>query len=136
MSQEFYGGSLELITSVYLVGAAAEHGASFVVLGQFVDEDHKAEELQDVAHGARHDCRRVREPHLLVRPGAQILEVAVHRLSKRFLLGCVTSPPRPYNVKRQEPGSHFIPATPVQGWDRKWSPGLVKFVPAYNFNLI
>ena len=47
------------------------------MLGQFVDEDHKAEELQDVAHGARHDCRRVREPHLLVRPGAQILEVAV-----------------------------------------------------------
>ena len=64
------------------------------MLGQFVDEDHKAEELQDVAHGARHDCRRVREPHLLVRPGAQILEVAVQRLSKRFLLVGYISLPR------------------------------------------
>ena len=57
---------------------------SFVVPGHFEDDDHKAEELQEVAHGARHDRRSVRYAHLFVWPRAQVLEVAVHGLPKRW----------------------------------------------------
>ena len=50
--------------------------------GHFKDDDHKAEELQEVACGARHDRRSVRDAHLLVRTRAKVLEVAVKRWSK------------------------------------------------------
>ena len=65
---------------------------SNVVLGHFKDDDYEAQELQDVAHGARHDRHRVRYAHLLVRAGAQVLEVAVEGLSKMKTLGCVNLP--------------------------------------------
>ena len=50
--------------------------------GHFKDDDHEAEELQEVARGARHDRRSVRDAHLLVRTRAKVLEVAVKRWSK------------------------------------------------------
>ena len=51
-----------------------------MMLGHLRDDNHKAEELQDVTEGARHDCHRVRYAHLLVRPGAQVRKVAVRTI--------------------------------------------------------
>ena len=54
-----------------------EPDVSAVMPGHFKDDDHEAEELQEVARGARNDRRSVWDAHLLVRPGAKVLEVAV-----------------------------------------------------------
>ena len=49
-----------------------------MVLRHLRDDNHEAEELQDVAQGARYDCHRVRYAHLIVRARAQVREVAAN----------------------------------------------------------
>ena len=78
-----------------------------MMLGHLRDDNHKAEELQDVAQGARHDCHRVRYAHLLVRPGTQVLKVAA-RTDVYINMGSRLREPMTTVGKSRNPGLYLL----------------------------